>query len=50
MGDYAIYVWGSFGLLIVAIIGEAVQLLCRGRAQRHKINTTGYSREGQVQQ
>jgi heme exporter protein CcmD len=34
MGDYAFYVWGSFGLMLVAIGGEVMLLLRRRRAGR----------------
>ena len=33
MGGYAFYVWGSFGLTAVVVVGEILQL----RSQRKKI-------------
>lgn len=34
MGGYARYVWGSFGVVLVALAGEQVALLLRQRAAR----------------
>jgi heme exporter protein CcmD len=39
MGDYALYVWGSFGLMAMVIGGEVVLLIRRRRAQRDHIAT-----------
>ena len=32
MGGYGLYVWGSFGMALVAIVAELVQLAARRRA------------------
>ena len=32
MGGYGLYVWGSFGMALVVIVAELVQLAARRRA------------------
>jgi heme exporter protein CcmD len=49
MGEYALYVWGSFGLMAMVIGGEVVLLIRRRRAQRHHRNATPSSGSRQVQ-
>jgi heme exporter protein D len=40
MGGYAFYVWGSYGLAIVAIAVEIVFLVLRKRTLRHQLGLT----------
>jgi heme exporter protein CcmD len=49
MGDYAFYVWGSFGLMVMALGGEVLLLLRRRRAQRDNLNATRARGSRQVQ-
>ena len=41
MGGYGFYVWGSFGVTAVVLIGEVLSLRARRKALRHAALSSG---------
>lgn len=38
MGGYGLFVWGSFGMCVVVLVGEVALLEVRRRALRHEVD------------
>jgi heme exporter protein CcmD len=49
MGGYALYVWGSYALTLMALGGEVFLLLRRWRARRGETSATDAHGTAQVQ-
>ena len=48
MGDSAIYVWGSYILTLLTLLGEVLLLLRRSRATRQDLSAAAIGREQEV--
>jgi heme exporter protein D len=44
MGGYALYVWGSFVVVVGLMMCEILMLRMRGRSIRKELASTGYTR------
>ena len=49
MGGYALYVWGSYALTLMALGGEVLLLLRRRRARRGETSAAEVHGTGQAQ-
>lgn len=47
MGGYAFYVWGSYGIALVALGGEVLALRQRRKALQARLNNISESAEGE---